>query len=581
MTKFIDKLIDFAFSKDARKYLIGIFLIGIVLRFIVITNISALGDEMVHGPHAIGFLNSGLISTIAHSPLWFYLTDIAMRFLGVTIFSTRFLSFFYGSLSILLVFLISSHIFNKRVGLISAFLLSISYFTIRYSLIEMDVSALFFILMAMYLFIISAENKKFPFFSALSLGTAALIKTLSLFFVPAFLIAFFLFDEKKDYKKSIKNIILFGILIALLFSPILIHNYLWYKDKGMVDIYFAQYFNIGKAREAYAGQLGYASGFLEENFFKGILTMSKTIFTLDPLIVSMAIFGIILSFSMKDKRKYWIFLISFQLFGFFFLVLSNWLPTHYVTLMPVLSIFAAFFIDKFSLSFKGNEKNALFIILLAIFLIQVYFLLPHLTSKCAICKMRNYAISSMDKSSLVIVDARIYRGRIAWLFNDFHYLESSFFPQFLQLNQNISGQDMPVKTYFIECVRDDCGWGTITSGPLNDTSEQMVMAFSQQSSLEKTILGGGGYDEETGKPYFRIYSTTLAFKPQILQLVDSTHDWFYYPLHYKPKEKIFDNYSITGLLDNLIYLFAWSILIISIILAFIFPIILIYNLFKK
>ena len=71
---FIDKLVDFVFSDDKRKWLILIFLLGAILRFIVARNISALGDEMVHGPHAIGFLHSGLISTILHSSLWFYLT---------------------------------------------------------------------------------------------------------------------------------------------------------------------------------------------------------------------------------------------------------------------------------------------------------------------------------------------------------------------------------------------------------------------------------------------------------------------------------------------------------------------------
>jgi len=579
---FIDKAIDFLFSKNEAKWLIPIILLGVILRFVVARNISALGDEMVHGPHAIGFLHSSLLSTIAHSPLWFYLTDIATRILGVTMFSTRFLSFFYGSISIILIYLISSHIFNKKTGLISAFLFALSFYIIRYTLMEMDLSAIFFLLLAVYSFMLAVEKQKFPLLAAVCIGLASLIKTLSLFFVPAFLIAFFLFSKgQKNYvKNNIKKIIYFGLIITLFFSPILIHNYLWYKDKGMVDTYFAQYFDIGKAREAYSGQLGYASGFLEENFLKGILSMSSAVFHYDPVIFILGILGFIFAFSLKDKQKYLWFLVSFQLIGFFLLVLSNWLSTHYTTMIPVLCIFAGLFIDKLSLYFKKiNPKKVLAVLLILIFIFQIYMLSPHLTSRGALSKMRDYAIHNMDKNSLVVADARIYRGRIAWLFHDFHYLESTYLPEILNLNQNLSGEDIPMRVYFIECARDDCGWGTVTAGFLNDSSESIVQSFSSINP-EKIILGGGGYDEETGKPYFKVYSTTLQLKPEILTLADSTHDWFYYPVNYIPKERIFDNYQVNGTLDNLIYLIAWIITISSIILAIIFSVIPFIYLFR-
>ncbi|PIN77164.1 hypothetical protein COV15_02890 [Candidatus Woesearchaeota archaeon CG10_big_fil_rev_8_21_14_0_10_34_12] len=582
---FVDKTIDFLFSKNETKWLIPILLIGVILRFIVARNISALGDEMVHGPHAIGFLHSGLLSTIAHSPPWFYLTDIAMRFLGVTMFSTRFLSFFYGSISIILIYLISSHIFNKKTGLISAFLFSLSFYIIRYTLMEMDLSAIFFLLLAVYSFMLAVEKQKFPYLAAISIGVASLIKTLSLFFVPAFVIGFFLFSKKEDTKeyakKNIKNVLYFGLIITLLFSPILIHNYLWYMDKGMVDTYFAQYFDIGTVREAYSDQLGYDSGLLYKTLPSGIFNMLSTIFHYDPVIFILGILGLIFTFSLKEKRKYLWFLISFQLFGFVLLVLSNLLPTHYTTMMPVLCIFGAPFLIKLSSSFKQkiSSKKLLTILLAIFFIFQIYLLLPHLTTRCALSQTREYAVMNMDKNSLVIADARIYRGRIAWLFNDFHYLESTYTDQIFSLNQNLSGNDVLTKVYFVECVVDDCGWGTITAGPLNDSSESIVQPFSSINP-EKIILGGGGYDEETGKPYFKIYSTVIPLKPQILSIADSTHDWFYYPVNYLPKEKIFDNYQVNGTLDNLIYLIAWIITISSIVLAITFSIVPFFYLFR-
>lgn len=577
LDKVFDSTLDFIFSKDPRKWLILIVFLGAILRFLVARNISALGDEMVHGPHAIGFLHSGLISTFAHSPLWFYLTDIVFKFFNVTMFSARFLSFFYGILTILVIYLIASKIFSKKIALFSAFLLSVSFFTIRYTLMEMDLALIFFLISAIYFFMVAMEKDKFPWLAAVCIGIASLIKTLSLFFVPAFLIAFFLFNRGKgNTRKNIKNIFVFGMIILLIFMPIIIHNYLWYKDKGMVDTYAAQYF-FPSLRPVYAAQLGYDSGLLSNQFFTGLVAMSRTIFSLDPLITILAILGIIFTFSLKNKRKYWYFLILFQLSGFLFLVLSNWLHTHYVSMLPLFCIFGGFAINKISRIIskeikKPSAKKIAVVILILVFIFQLYLLYPHLSSRCGMSKMRDYAMENMDKNSIVLADARIYRGRIAFLFHDFHYLESTSFAQISQLNQELPGQDIPTKVYFVECVKDDCGWGTIGEGPLNDSSEELVQLFSTQTNLDKIIYGGGGYDEETGKPYFKIYSATIQFKPQIISAVDSTHEWFYYPVNYIPKEKIWDNYDVYGVLDNLIYKIAWLIIILAIGLAIVLPI---------
>lgn len=581
--KIIDSSVNFLFSNKEIRWLIPIIILGAVLRFIMARNVSCLGDEMVHGPHAIGFLHSGLISTIAHSPLWFYLTDIAMRIFGVTMFSTRFLSFFYGTLSIIVVYLVAAKIFDKKIGLISAFLLSISFYLIRYTLIEMDLSAIFFLLCAIYLFIESVEKNKFPYLAAVCIGIASLIKTLSLFFVPAFLIAFFLFNKgKENRKRNIKHVFLFGIIIILLFSPILFHNYFWYKDKGKVDVYFAQYF-FPELRADYAGQMGYASGILFNDFVSGFLYKIKVFFLeLDPIIFFFGLFGLILSFSIKEKRKFWIFLASFNFFGFLFLLLSNHLETHYTTLVPIMCIFAGFFVDKLSKNIKGIDiKKSLIIILTIIFIFQIYLLSSYLTSTNSMTYMRDYAISDMDKNSIVVVDGRIYRGRIAWLFNDFHYLESSYLPEILSLNDQSEGQATPVKVYFIECIPDDCGWGATQVKAINASSEAVVNFFSNYSKPEKTIYGGGGYVETKNEPIFNVYSATMYLKPQMISVVDSTHDWFYYPVNYQPKEKIFDNYEVYGAFDNLLYKFAWSIIILSIIFAILFPIFLIIKLIKS
>ena len=210
--------------------------------------------------------------------------------------------------------------------------------------------------------------------------------------------------------------------------------------------------------------------------------------------------------------------------------------------------------------------------------------MPHLTSRNATGKLRDYAITNMDKNSIVVADSRIYRGRIALLFNDFHYLESAYLPQVIEANKNLSGTDMPIKIYFVECGVDDCGWGTIKNQPeFNQSMEQIASLFSSNLDPQKILYGGGGegVEEKTYNEVYKVYETTINLKPQVVSLIDSTHDWFYYPVNYEPKEKIFDNYNVNGAVDGLIYKFAWLVIISSIILAILMPFLVIYYLIKE
>jgi hypothetical protein len=592
----IDRTVEFLFSNDSRKWALIIFIFGLILRILVARNISpSVADEMVHGPHAIGFLHSGLISTIVQAPVWFYLTDIMFKIFNVTLFSVRSLSVFYGAFCIILVYMIFSKIESRKIALVTSFLLSISYFTLRYTLSEMDLAALFFLLFALYLFLDYKENEKLPLFAAVCVGIASLIKTISLFFVPAFIIGFFLYSSKNKRinKKVTKQIILFGLIVTLIFSPILIHNFLLYENKELVDVYFAQYFDIGGARQAYTGLLGYNNSLFSMNLFNGLILMSKVIFNYDPLIISLGLIGLFyFFFSSKEKRKDWIVLISFELSGFILLlVASNWLATHYVYFVPVLCFFGAFFVVRISEKISGwtkqKGKYVLSIILIIVLFFQMFYMpiFEHIASRSSFSQLRGYAIENMNKNSVVVADSRIYRGRIAFLFHDFHYLESSAFPKVWDINKNLPGEGVAIDTYFVECINDDCGWGTIKDQPeFNQSTEEFFNVIKNNSQLEKIFYSGSGIDDNgdmKGVPMLAVYHTRFAFKPQSIQLIDSTHEWFFYPVNYYPKEKSFDWYDVNGGISYILHLFAWIILITSIVLALAAPIYMVYLLSKK
>ena len=569
--KILDKTLNFIFNKKEFVILLLILILAMTLRYFASINIEPNADEMVHGPHASGIIASGVIGRVWQSILWSYLTDFFQLFLGVTMFSTRFLSFLFGSLTAIVVYLLGKELFSKRVGLIAAFLIAISSFHILFTLIEMDIAAIFFVLLAS-LFFIKKLNKegKISYLAAILIGIAALIKTLALFFVPAFIFAYMYHKKKIFNKEVIWPIFKFSLVILLVFSPIFIHNFLWYKDKQMVDAYFAQYFNIGeKARGVYEQAQGVHPGFKFKEIFTGSAEMLIPYIKTDPLISILGILGII--FFVLKKRKFAGFFALFQLIAFILITITNRLPTHYAVFPPVFALYAAAIIDH--LAAKNREKisckKTISIVLIVITIVNVYIMAPHIFQKSALTQMREYAIQDIGENDIVVADARIYRGRIMWMFLDKHYLESTLFPKLIEANNNLEGQEVQFNIYFVECIVDDCGWGTIKNQPDFNRSTEELVSFFKNNSREEVVFEGkyGNQRSDKQEPYFRVYKTAAYLKPQVLSAIDDTHEFFFYPALYKPKEKIFDSYEVAGPTESLLFLIAkiiiWASLIIS------------------
>ncbi|MDD5650611.1 MAG: glycosyltransferase family 39 protein [Candidatus Nanoarchaeia archaeon] len=588
--KFTDQIIDFVFSKDYRKYLILLILIGGLLRYLIVNNISFLGDEVIHGPHAINFLSTNKIGIMQQSVLWFYLTSIAQKIFGVTAFSTRFLSFFFGILSIIALYLLTKEIFNKKIAIIASFLLAISSFVLRYTLIEMDIAMMFFILLALYFFIKELKKNKLSYVAALLLGIAALIKSIALFFALGFGIAYFYYKYKTaENKKELLKIkdwkqgIIFVLIILLIFSPIIIYNILLYKDKGIVDVMFAKFLNINK--DMYSGQAGYDQQFSIVNVFVGGFNMIKNVFLmLDPIIFILGLSGILLIYLNKHERIWKEIILIILVVPFLIQCGSALLTTHFTSYIPLLCIFAAstlVFIEK---KLKDKYQNILFILLIFILILNIFFipigdpLYKSLTSQSANIQMRDFAINNIEDNAIVIADSRIYRGRIAWMFNDKFYLESSLLGQFNDYVNQMPGNSVSAPVYFIECAIDDCGWGTVTNDVLNQSTEAELSFFQKNSQFVTTLYGGGGYNEETGKPYYNIYKTKINTNMNGYEFIQNTHDWFYYPLNYQKAS--FDDYKVSNFFYRILDLIGHIVLYFSIILSILIPIYLIYLLKK-
>jgi hypothetical protein len=181
----------------------------------------------------------------------------------------------------------------------------------------------------------------------------------------------------------------------------------------------------------------------------------------------------------------------------------------------------------------------------------------------------------IEKSAVVIVDSRIYRGKIAFSFWDRHYLETNFFPELTSKMDSLPGEYTPTQVYFIEAVTDDSGWGTVKDQPeFNQTNEEIVSFFKEKASLVRTI------EDNDRNPHFNIYEGTFNLKSSVPSIADSTHEFFFYPIGYQPADKVFDNYETYNVFDSLLNKFAQGILYLEVIISIILSLFVFYLVYK-
>lgn len=158
-----------------------------------------------------------------------YLTIIPIKLFGLTEFATRLPGAMFGIFSIIAIFIFTNSMFqNKKLALLSSFLLAISPWHIVLSRASAEtIVALFFILIGFSLILISLRNKKSLF---LLIGTLFLIVSFFFYhtprvFVPLLFVSFGLAtyslykNNKKYLKKFLMSIIIVGFVsLFLIFS---------------------------------------------------------------------------------------------------------------------------------------------------------------------------------------------------------------------------------------------------------------------------------------------------------------------------------------------------------------------------
>jgi 4-amino-4-deoxy-L-arabinose transferase-like glycosyltransferase len=562
----LNKTLDIFFSKNKTKlYLLFIFLAGFFLRVINVLNSWTNVDASGHALMAFNFIESGKLATWNQSVgLWHFLTDLSYKLFGIGDFGARFVALIFGSLSIILIFLFTKEMFNEKVGLISALLLAFSPFHITETIPEMDVAVMFFILFGMLLFIkaIKQEKKALFLMAGIIFGTGILIKIYAVLFAPALIIYYYYYSRKNSipFKKISKNTFLFLLPIFFFCLVPLSYNYLLYKDKGFMDYIFTNTLNLGKEKsdKYYSWVVPYRHNYLAF-FIGGTIDGKKEIpFSIlyinavlksDAIIIVFGLLGILFALRRKEKDYIIIFLAMFFTAYVYMGSIVYLMTKHYMFLLIFFTPLSALAIHEIINQFKKIDVRILVLIIILFQLFWIYSMTGgDYYEKHPANKLIDYKKENIPDNSLVVYDARIFRGMGTFFFMDKHYLESSYLSQLANSQGQFPGQPQPTDTYFIECAKDDCGWGTIKDQPeFNKSVEGTVDFFKANSDVQENIYDSSGEKE------FIIYRTNLMMKPQTLEIADSTHLFWANPVGYDESiAPVFDNYKTYTSLDKLI-----------------------------
>ncbi len=594
LNKIIDKTIELIFTKDNKlKLLMAIVALGFILRIISAVNQGVLADDMHYAPHAINIINSGILGTVDQPPFWYYMTDAGYHLFGVGQLTSRLAAVIFGTLTILLVFLITKEFLSRNIALLASFLIAISPLHIRISMPEMDVLMTFLILFSAYLFILfhKSENKLLLILSMVFFGIAMLTKYISATFIP-FYVIYFCYKRRNNLfsDKNIKYALTAIVVVLITILPTLTYNYLLYKDKGLTDAQFAKFLKIESAMKVYEGISGFEKFSLSMFIDRGLPIGIHTYFFADMFNFIFALIGIVLMIRKRETRELAFILLLLFAFTFAFVADVAILQKHYVFACPIFAIFAAYSMSEiYKRYLKRKEFIYLGIALLVIWsliLLGLNFSIQgNFYSKSPVQQMFEIK-KDISENALVVADSRIYRGEIAWMFNDRHYIEAGMFQDLINAQENLPGTVVPIKTYYIECASDDCGWGNIKDQPdFNQSMEAITSAFVNRSEKIATAYQTDSdkkyyfpFSNIQKKPHYIVYETVLELKSTSLQAVDSTHSWFYHPLRYTDMSSFIFHYNLNSEADKLLNWAAYMILLAEVVFVLLSVSIIIYKL---
>lgn len=186
-------------------------------------------------------------------PVHIYMTALSTKILGLSEFSTRLPSAFFGILNIILIFYLVRIMFNSNTSaLLSAFFLAISPFGIHFSRFNHEANfALFFYMLALLLFYLAIKSKRILLpLAVLSFGISFITYHPSKIIVPITLFLLLILYKKEIFiQKKLSFFLSIGVgiiffLIIIINKPLLGVARINQTSSGLDDIRKTRLFKI-------------------------------------------------------------------------------------------------------------------------------------------------------------------------------------------------------------------------------------------------------------------------------------------------------------------------------------------------
>jgi 4-amino-4-deoxy-L-arabinose transferase-like glycosyltransferase len=161
--------------------------------------------------HAFGQLAIGM----GKPPMLMWLIALSYQAFGVSDFAARFFSPLFGTISLVFVYFLGKHLYNRAVGFLSVVILgTFTTFYLFATHAMTDVLLVCFILGSFYFFVLSQEKSASGWYAPLSgvfFGLAFLTKQTGSLLIPAILVVYLVFSQR-----SLKPIFTkqFGLFLA-------------------------------------------------------------------------------------------------------------------------------------------------------------------------------------------------------------------------------------------------------------------------------------------------------------------------------------------------------------------------------
>ncbi len=276
-------------------------------------------------------------------------------------------SAFFGTLIVLVTYLIGSKLFNKEAGLIAALFLSFNYVHVEHShLVLVDITMTLMVICGFYFStLIMYEGKKSAYFLAgLFAGLAIVAKVPSIFILISVGVSHLLYCRERsiNFNKTLINKYILFIIIgffsgAVMGNPAILLGLPKYL--GWLKMLFGAYQGTADQIDYWVPVNGYK--FYATSFYQN---MGLPLFML-------TILGLIY-FVIRPKKEI-LLLLSFAFPFYLFMANSKWVlaDRYMVPIYPFLSIIAGAFFFEITKSLKNNKRLAISGLLILILLIPV------------------------------------------------------------------------------------------------------------------------------------------------------------------------------------------------------------------